>query len=291
MRRLATRLEAGAIFPFVTGKMTELTIEEVRRVQLDILADFDQLCRGHGLTYYLAYGTLLGAVRHRGYIPWDDDIDVMMPRSDYDRLHDLFPAAAPAHLSLGSPRTRAEWPFGYAKIGDDRTELWEPLADPLLLAVNVDVFPVDAVPSGRFRRAIQCTALRLLRWAVELKYVDAVRGRGWHHPLAVSLGKRVLRLVPVAALVGAFSRVAQAGRAAGGRDELRAGVRVGSYDWTVPAGALGNPGELLFEHLRLLAPAEPEVVLTAMYGDYRQLPPVAQRVSEHLFTAAWRAVA
>lgn len=66
--------------------VTELTVDELRTVRLAELTKFDRMCRSHGPNSYLAYGTLLGAVRHGGYIPWDDEIDVMMPREDYDRL-------------------------------------------------------------------------------------------------------------------------------------------------------------------------------------------------------------
>lgn len=261
-----------------------LSLAEIREVQLGVLARFDRLCRAGGLTYYLAYGTLLGAVRHGGYIPWDDDVDVMMPRADYDRLAGVFATAAPVNLSLGSPQTQTVWPFPYAKVGDDRTELWEPLEDPLPLGVNLDVFPIDPLPASRSVRGLQGRLLRLLRWAVELRYIAAERGRGWHHPLAIALGKPLLRLVPVAALVGAFTRTAGGGRSPGDR----VGVRIGSFDWSVRARQLGTPTELVFEHLRLLAPAEPEAVLTAMYGDFARLPPEAERVSHHAFTAAWR---
>ena len=181
---------AAIVAPVVPHGLSELSIEEVREVQLGVLAEFDRVCRSHGLIYYVAYGTLLGAVRHGGYIPWDDDIDVMMPRSDYDQLPDTFQSAASPHLSLCSPGTRADWPFPYAKIGDDRTELWEPLEDPLPLAVNLDVFPIDALPSSRLARRV----LWLLRWAVELRYVAVAHGRGWHHPLAMAVGKPILRL-------------------------------------------------------------------------------------------------
>jgi lipopolysaccharide cholinephosphotransferase len=261
-----------------------LSIAELRGVQLELLTAFDRLCRRHLLTYYLAYGTLLGAVRHGGYIPWDDDIDVMMPREDYDRLHEVFEAAAPAHLTLGSPGTRTDWPFPYAKVGHDRTHLYEPLEDPLPLSVNIDVFPLDLVASNRLVRGVQSGALRLLRWAVELRYIAAARGGGWHHPVAIAVGKPLLRLVPVPILVGAFTRAAQIGHASGDK----VGVRVGSFDWSVPAHHLGNPSELRFENLRLLGPAEPASVLTAMYGDFRQLPPEQERRSEHAFTAVWR---
>ncbi len=265
---------------------TELSIEAVRQVQLGILSVFDDLCRSHGLTYYLAYGTLLGAVRHRGYIPWDDDVDVMMPRADYERLPSLFESVPPAHLSLSMTQTRAHWPFPYAKIGEDRTELWEPMEDPLALAVNLDVFPVDELPSSKFGRGVQSQVLRLLRWAVELRYIAAERGRDWHHPLVISLAKPVLGLLPVETLVSALTRAARRGRGTGDR----VGVRVGSFDWSVPASDLGTPTELPFEDLNLLVPENSDAVLTAIYGDYRQLPPEAERTSHHAFTATWRGV-
>lgn len=265
---------------------TELSIEAVRQVQLGILSEFDHLCRGHGLTYYLAYGTLLGAIRHGGYIPWDDDIDVMMPRADYERLPDVFAAVAPPHLSLSMTRTRADWPFPYAKIGEDRTELWEPMEDPLPLAVNLDVFPLDALPSGRLARGVQSRVLGVLRWAVELRYIAADRGRGWHHPLAISVLKPMLRRLPMGTLVSVLTWTARRGRGRGDR----VGVRVGSFDWSVPASDLGERIELGFEHLRLWGPSKPDSVLTAIYGDYRQLPPEAERTSHHAFTATWRIV-
>lgn len=262
----------------------ELTVGEVRTVQLAVLTEFDRICRSHGLTYYLAYGTLLGAVRHGGYVPWDDDIDVMMPREDYDRLPDVFATEAPANLSLSSPQTRADWPFPYAKVGDERTELTEPLDTPLALAVNLDVFPLDALPSSRAARAAQSQVLRLLRWAVELRYIAPARGREWHHPLIIALGKPLLGLVPARTLVACFTRAARSHAVPGNRT----GVRVGSFDWSVPASDLGSPRELRFEHLALLAPANPDAVLTEIYGAYRQLPPEAERISHHAFTATWR---
>jgi lipopolysaccharide cholinephosphotransferase len=262
----------------------QLSPEEVRAVQTRILGEFDSLCRTHGLTYYLAYGTLLGAVRHAGYIPWDDDIDVMMPRSDYERLPAIFDRAAPRHLSLSSPRTRTDWPFPYAKVGDDRTELWEPLEVPLPLGVNIDVFPVDAVPANRLARDAQSRLLQLLRWAVELRYIAAARGRAWHHPVAIALAKPLLRRIPTRFLISAFTRVASGGK----RPGASAGVRVGSFDWSAPAAELGTPTELTFENLRLPAPADPGAVLTIIYGDYRRLPPEGERTSEHGFIASWR---
>lgn len=262
-----------------------LTPAEIREVQLEVLAAVDRHCREQALTYYLAYGTLLGAVRHGGFIPWDDDVDVMLPRADYDRLVDTFAATAPAGLSLGSPRTQAGWPLPYAKVSDDRTVLHEPFEVPVAMGVNVDVFPLDPVPSGRLRRPLQAALLRRLGWALELRYIAVDRGRAWHGPVAIRLGKPLLRLVPIRLLVGLVSWCA---RCPGRGPHHRVGVRVGSYDWSVPAISLGVPVEVEFAGLRCLAPVDADEVLTAMYGDYRLLPPESERSSHHAFTALWR---
>ena len=262
-----------------------MTPRELRQVQLGVLVEVDRLCRAQGLTYYLAYGTLLGAVRHGGFIPWDDDVDVMMPRRDYDRLLASFDATAPDHLSLGRPGTPSGWPLPYAKVSDDRTDLREPFEVPVVLGVNVDVFPLDVLPSGRLGRQLQAAALRRLGWALELKYIAAERGRGWHHPLALRLGKPLLRLVPMDRLVAALCRVA---RWSGRRPSDRVGVRVGSFDWSVPAPVLGTPTEVGFEGVTCLAPADPVGVLATLYGDWRRVPPREEQVSHHGFTVAWR---
>jgi len=69
----------------------ELSSKEIKKIELDILIDFDDFCKKNKLRYYLSGGTLLGAIRHRGFIPWDDDIDVCMPRPDFERLINIFP--------------------------------------------------------------------------------------------------------------------------------------------------------------------------------------------------------
>jgi lipopolysaccharide cholinephosphotransferase len=269
----------------VTRVGTALSGAELREVQLGVLREVNRFCRATGLTYYLAYGTLLGAVRHGGYIPWDDDVDVMMPRSDYETFVERFAGAAPDHLGVAGPGTRPGWPLPYVKADDDRTELREPLEEPVRLGVNVDVFPLDVVPASPLLRRVQALELRLLRWALELRYISAERGRGWHGAVAIRLVKPALRRVSLDRLVRAVTRSARRGA---GRPSGRVGVRVGSFDWAVPQEWLGAGTEVDFEGLRCRAPAHPAAVLTALYGDWRRLPPTADRTSQHAFTVTWR---
>lgn len=127
--------------------MNYLTIEEIHAALLEVLVEFDRVCTENGLRYSLAYGTLLGAIRHKGFIPWDDDVDVIMPRPDYEKLHELL-ALGKANLGedFGYSEDRgskAEYPFvklmhkGYTVKSTTHIEV------PYLW---IDVFPADGMP-------------------------------------------------------------------------------------------------------------------------------------------------
>ena len=118
-----------------------MTLDEQKRVMLNILVEFAKFCDEHDLMYYLDAGTLIGAVRHKGFIPWDDDIDVNMPQKDYDKFIEL------TRNSKGylSEHIQVEYPentiYSFLKISDDRTILVEfPAQNPMEVGVYIDVF-------------------------------------------------------------------------------------------------------------------------------------------------------
>lgn len=124
----------------------ELTIAEVQAEGTRLLAIFDRFCREHELRYFVAYGTLLGAVRHSGPIPWDDDVDVVMPRPDYDRFIETFSDEGTDNAFVFAPG-RPDYPVHFAKLISTRTRMSEYLARyPDDYGVFVDIFPLDGVP-------------------------------------------------------------------------------------------------------------------------------------------------
>ena len=130
--------------------MRKIEIEELKKLELDILDFFVDICNKNQLTYFLSGGTLLGAIRHKGFIPWDDDIDVMMPRKDYEKLIKIFPEHD-YYKFLYHGNTH-NYPKVFGTINDMRTR--KPEANIRkkcrnILGVNIDVFPIDTLPNSR----------------------------------------------------------------------------------------------------------------------------------------------
>ena len=125
-------------------------IHELRSIQMGILDHVHDYCERHGLRYFLSSGTLIGAVRHKGYIPWDDDIDIYMPRQDYEQfLRNFLDGTGHFRVLAPSPWERAggEIPYYYtfAKVVDTRTLMVETETKGFEIGVFMDIFPVDYV--------------------------------------------------------------------------------------------------------------------------------------------------
>lgn len=261
---------------------TPLSIEQLKRLELDILEAFVAFCQRHSLPFFLTGGTLLGAVRHKGFIPWDDDIDVVMLRPDYDRFVSLFSEADTAPLAIVSGDTSRSFPLCSLKIHDSRTVLFEADVKRSLCGVCIDVFPLDAVPEDPAIRLPLLHRFELFR-AIRLEKVHVCQT----HPsrlkaLSIAIRYALLHLLPMSvprALHNAAIR--RAARQSNGQWvgnltsplNLRAEYFPRSwFDSTVP---------LPFEHLVLPAFSHYEDYLSAIYGDYMTPPPPEQRNLRH----------
>ena len=136
-------------------------IQQVWTVEQDILDVIHHICSEHGLRYSLAYGTLIGAVRHKGFIPWDDDIDLMMPREDYEKLLSLWDSTAPKGYILQNVRTNPDFTQSFTKIRKDHTTFLQfefEREKCYHKGIFVDIFPGDRVAPSKLGRSIQHTA-------------------------------------------------------------------------------------------------------------------------------------
>lgn len=135
-----------------------MNLKEVQQRELRILKALHNFCKDNGLSYFLAYGTLLGAVRHKGFIPWDNDIDILMPRPDYERLLRLTKTKIIAEdLYVEHYTNDLKYHYMCIRICDKNTKVYVPYIreQPSNLGLWIDIFPIDGYPSNFFVRRIQ----------------------------------------------------------------------------------------------------------------------------------------
>lgn len=262
--------------------MKELTLEELKRIELEILQRFDAFCKENGITYFLSSGTLLGAVKYRGFIPWDDDIDVLVPRKDYNRLLALFENDARYHLFATERDPAYRYPF--AKLCDMTTRKEEMnVNNGVILGVDIDIFPLDAwrSPLARAEReAGRMSRKMLLLGFSKLKKSDSRTPiKRAIKRLAICLSK----LIGWRFFVRSMTRAAQG---AVSKDSAYLGCKA----WPIygkreilPADVFSETVEVEFEGSTFPAPVGYDTYLRSLYGEYEKDPPPEKQKSHHAF--------
>ena len=257
--------------------MRELDIVEYKKVTFEVLKKIDKICRQHGINYFLFAGTLLGAVRHKGFIPWDDDIDICMLRADYDRLAHIIQEGKYG-LNFIRIEEHPDTFFPYGKICDTNTVMVEKNFKTIKgYGAFVDVFPFDFLPnSGKKRLKINKKFFR--------------RYQLLQHSARVSFevsDSRMTNLKRRAAFI--ISRFFNAHKIAKKMNDDFKSLNEKPTDyvglgWHKTAWLYDDyceVSEVEFEGNCFFAPKNPDRVLKAHFGDYMKLPPEEKRVSNH----------
>lgn len=261
--------------------MQPVSIQELRAIQLDILDDVSRFCEENGITWSLCGGTLLGAVRHQGYIPWDDDIDLMMPRADYERFAASYSSEKNELLDLRKADYTVEVCLKVCRKGTRMVDL---ALGRDLWGINIDVFPIDGVPDDYPAFCRRILAMRKTVAHICPFYKRVPSGK------ALWFGKYLLKRVlhPYFHGILRLKKDIDSLPASYPAESSRfAGIVLGSYGVkeVVPATAFRAWSRLPFEGRTLPAIKDYDTYLKGIYGDYMQLPPEEKRVSHHLYDA------
>ena len=264
--------------------MKEMTLAEIRQVQLSILDKVHAFCEENGITYYLAAGTLLGAIRHGGYIPWDDDIDLYVLRRDYDRLETIFNSNPPDNLCLLSLDTEKKYTYPFIKIEDVTTVLTEN-NNSFQCGVNIDVFPIDGVPDEEQELKTFYKKLGFYELLDGLKSSRVVKKRGILKNTILIIGKVFTPFVSLRTLSKRRHQFI--------RDTQYTSKNVGelstfAFKIRFPRALFMETTDVLFEGKYYKAPKDWDLFLKLKFGDYMQLPPIEQRITHHSFKAYWK---
>lgn len=266
----------------------ELSIKEIKELQIEILDYIDKLCRDNTIHYSLAYGTLIGAVRHQGYIPWDDDLDIMMLREDYERFLKVFRESIhPDYISVNYENA---W-FSWTKICNSRTRIEEDIDYHIKdYGVWVDIFPYDEIPkasskeSKRFRKRLDLMK-RMAQYRV-LGYKH-MRLRGPVSAAAFALAHTAMLPLPVSFWGTMWNRYVK--KYAGQNTGYCAFPSIYPHEnCVINKEVFDEYTELPFEGKKYMSVRDYDNYLTTIYGDYMQLPPPDQRISRHSYRAYWK---
>ena len=253
------------------------TLRRVQLIELETLGEFRRICDQLSLRWFVIGGTLLGAARHEGFIPWDDDIDVGMPRADYDRFEAHCAGLLDSRFAWQSLRTSPAYPYIFGKLMREDTHVVEHALSrlPIRHALGIDVFPLDGAPESGLGRRLHAIAFKLatVTLAARIERTGARRILAYAFRVvprsgATRLVRRLARRFPYDTSAWAVN----AGGAWGYRRECQ------------PRGRFGTPVSLAFEGTTVPAPAEWHEYLSNVYGDYMQLPPPEARRPRHRLT-------
>ncbi len=256
--------------------MREVSFEESQTICLQILKFFDSFCRENHIVYSLGEGTLLGAVRHKGFIPWDDDIDLLMERSELEKFLSLYKAGP---YDVFVPGEHKDWWCGVVRLTDPQTSLvFDNPADGhhgLWIALT----PVDHAPDAE--NDWNAIKRKRIFWKTLCCYkVEAIK-----HPKSLKgrLGKFVSRFLSIKWLNKQYVNTLSSFNSVETKRRMK--IRLKGDPLLFPAEIMSEYTELEFEGQKFMAISHYDEYLRIMYGDYMTPPPESERVPKHSFKA------
>lgn len=264
--------------------MQILSIDEVRKIQIEMLQYLEKKCIENNLRYYLAYGTLLGAVRHKGYIPWDDDIDVVMPRADYEKFLNLMSKDTHSYIKIVHLDNRKHFFGPYAMLINTQTGISHNAVRQEYidgLGVYIDIFPLDGRPEGE-------ELSNMLKKHKQLKVLNSLLvykspgSSSKFKALQKKIGIPILRLYGQKKICKKIEKLSK-------KYEYETSKLVGEpwgpeLRWVMKKSWFGKGKTLSFEGKEFAVPEKYEKFLEKGYGDYMKLPPIEERKLTHGYT-------
>lgn len=278
MNRKSKIFSAEKVLSMCDG--SSYSLEQIQKRLLEMMTKFDIFCKEHGIRYFLAGGTLLGAVRHKGFIPWDDDVDILVPRADYEKL--LTFDCIDENLDIVSYKKPGKYyhPYPYCNIADRRTVMYEHNTKCLTgKGLFLDIFPLDFVPENDRERK------KFYRKLIVFRYLKG---------LPMNPYRKIRTLKDICMNICSFIL--------GGFDEIKMTKRIDelasmyqNHPSSMCAALFVGPLDKLtwktfdyaevlrtkFEDKEFDIPVNYDEVLTVQYGDYMTPPPVSEQAPHH----------
>lgn len=253
-------------------------IVELRRIQLDMMQYIHDFCMEHSIQYSLAFGTMLGAIRHHGFIPWDDDIDIMMPRPDYEKFCKLFNNLTNKYYKVYDYRMDAAYNYPYVKVCDERTVRVEKTSVQGI-GIYIDVFPIDFYADTYNEALSIIRKIRFWKYIFVSKIMKPTHKLSFVKNLAILLGKFFFFLVPMKRVLKKFDTISHASFP---QKRKLCGFLVDANNTSILKAELFNAySNYQFEDRVFRGVMDYDYYLKVQYGDYMTPPPLSQQTTMH----------
>lgn len=261
--------------------MKKIETKDIKKIQIEILKAFKNICEKNNFEYYLFFGTLLGAIRHKGFIPWDDDIDVIMPRKDYEKFinYCIENENLISPLKIAHYKTRKKYPIAIARLENSDYVITDENDNSFDLGLFVDIYPVDGV--GNSIKDVERAAKRVIRWK---SCSSMFKNHGFERSRIriVTKIRYAFYLLYEAIFdywVSYLDKKTQ-------KKKIEDYSYIGIPCWESSVShyfdkTLLGKSYCVFEDEEYAIPSGYDAILTQMYHDYMKLPPIEERVPYH----------
>lgn len=254
------------------------SLRKLQLIDVDILNSVVNILDKHHLKYYLIGGTLLGAVRHQGFIPWDDDMDIAMPRKDYEAFLEEYQTELPTHLSVENFKNNPKYKYYISRVLDHAyrvRELRDRNVQEAETHISIDIFPIDGAPDNKVNRKVyyfKIMAYRALISLIQKNNIDSERDRNIFERITIAIGTHI----PLDKVLSANKlqyKIDRILKKQSSQSQI-AGTIMGAYRTKemVPRRFFGKGTKVRFEGKEYSAPEKFDDYLIHMYGDYMKLP-------------------
>ena len=250
---------------------------------LSMMKAFHVFCTQNQLSYVAQGGTMLGAVRHQGFIPWDDDLDVGMPRKDFDRLSLLMNKnKLNNRYVLETPESEdPNFCYPYSKLYDTYTTLIENTNQKLIRGIFIDIFPLDGIGNSQSEAELNYRKIESLRKKLALRKVKISESRAWYKNFILFIAQKInLKSFDEKQLCFQLDSIC---RSRNIDDFTFGGNLLGAWGAKeiMPRDVIGTPKLYKFEDFYIYGVEKYDEYLTKMYGEWRKLPPKEKQISHH----------
>ena len=256
----------------------------LHQVDLNIVKEVLRICKKYNLTYFMLGGTMLGAIRHKGFIPWDDDIDLGMPRDSYEKFLKVAPKELKNNLKLINYKTDPNYHYYITRIQDTNTKVIEERIEneeEKYTYASIDIFPLDGTPNNKILRKIYFFRVLYHRAIMSLCYKDSIdkkRKRSKKEKILLA----IMIKLPIEKLTTAYKQKEKIDKILKKQDFNKSkyvGNIMGAYRTKeiVPKEFYGNGKMYKFENIEMNGLELYDEYLSYTYGDYMKLPPEKDR--------------